>query len=323
MSSDSEKIVVFEAFEASPHTTAVLAAEGALMWDFPGRAAAIPLSQFLDLKFQEALAHFLEDASMETLSEFSAKVSKAGSKVTEIRDSPSPDLITQILFTVLETIGSSSQVPLLRKRVRDNVNIDKAERPWRRHPVWLVLRVYIQRLLYLTLGGLIGRAVYKSLLIINLLTLLKQCPRRISAEMTMLLKRKVCRRLAKMEMEANDQGNSSVCRSVLDAMSPDTQWIVESVSDDIRAAWLTFRQQKTRRVYRLPPAQRRATERDFVLPLSCSGGFLDNLLRNFSPGISRGKSAVELDITDEGIKTVQSFTEKYRRLVDLENTLKE
>lgn len=320
--SNGPETVIFEAFETSPHTSAVLAAEGALAWEFPGRAAAIPLSLFLDSNFQDGLAQFLESASTETLSEFSAKVSKAGRKVDEIRDTPSPDLITQLLMTLLETIGSPYQAPVLRKRVRDNVNIDNAERPWRRHPFWLVLRVAIQRHLCLALGVFDGRAVYKLLLITTLTTLLKQCPGRVSAEMALLLKRKVCRRLAKLEMEATQQGESSICYCVLRAIGPDTQAIIESVSEQIKSTWSTFKLQKTRKVCRLSLAQCRASDRDFVLSLPCSGGILDNLLRNYPPAISRNSSSGKLEVTDEGIRAVQSFTGRYRELVGFENTLK-
>lgn len=259
---------------------------------------------------------------METLSDFSATVLKAGDKSEEVRDTPNPGLITKCLMPLLEHFGSQEQVPLLRKRVRDTVNIDNAMRPWRRHPFWLVLRVAVQRQLCLALGDLQGRAVYKCLIVIVLIHLLKQSPIRVSAEMTLLLKRKLCRRLAKLELESAGQDDSSTCHCLLKALGPGFGATIESVSEEMRTTWAAFKRQKTRKVSRLTPAQCRASNQDFVLPLSCSGKFLDNLLQSYSPGTSQNSTSSGLNITDEGIKMVQKFTEKYRGLADFEKSLK-
>lgn len=222
----------------------------------------------------------------------------------------------------LETIGSTTQVPRLRKRVRDTVNIDNAERPWRRHPFWLVLRVAIQRQLSLALGDCDGRAVYKFLLVYTLTTLLKQCPNRMAAEMTLLLKRKVCRRFAKLEDEATQLGESSLCRHLLRLISPRAKSVLSSVSYEINSAWSKFKQQKTREVFQLSPVHCQTSERDFVLPLKCSGELLDYMLQHYSPQLSRGSSSQELNITDEGIKMVQMFAKKYHDIADSEKSLK-
>jgi hypothetical protein len=142
----------------------VLAAENALQWDFPGRAAEIPLEDFLNPSFQECLASFLEKASIESLKCFEAHATKANTSVVEPRDTTNPTLVTHMLMSILEAIGSSADVPRLRKRVRDDVNIQRAELPWRRLPFWLVLRVATQRQLHLVLGDEAGRACYKFLI---------------------------------------------------------------------------------------------------------------------------------------------------------------
>ena len=156
--------VIFEAFEASPSSEDVLAAENALQWDFPGRAAEIPFDEFLKKSFQDSLATFLEQGSMESLKRFAALSVKAKASVIETRDTTDPALVTQMLMPLLEAVGSSVDVPRIRKRVRDDVNIQNAEFPWRRLPFWLVLRVATQRQLCLTLGNETGRACYKFLI---------------------------------------------------------------------------------------------------------------------------------------------------------------
>jgi len=193
--------VVFETFEVSPCSEAVLAAEGALQWDFPGRAAQISLTTFSDPSFRETLSTFLEQASTETLDRFAAVSRKAGASIAEVRDSANPALISQMLLPLLEAIGSSAKVPTLRKRVRDDINLDKAELPWRRVPYWLVLRVAVQRHLCLALGNDQGRLCYKFLICTLLSGLLTDCASQLDPESTVLLRSKQARRLAKLEME--------------------------------------------------------------------------------------------------------------------------
>lgn len=91
----------------------------------------------------ESLATFIEQAGAESLERFQAHSRKAKVSVAEVRDTADPALITQVLLPLLEAIGSSVDVPKLRKRVRDDVSFHKALLPWRRLPFWLVLRVAI------------------------------------------------------------------------------------------------------------------------------------------------------------------------------------
>ena len=124
--------VLFETFEASPTTTAVLAAPRALEWDFPGRSCRLSLEAFQDPSFQLSLATFLEQASMESLNSLSAQITKAGISVAEERDTSDPALITQMLMSILEAVGEARQPNLLRKHVRDDVNMVDARSEERR-----------------------------------------------------------------------------------------------------------------------------------------------------------------------------------------------
>ena len=85
---------------------------------------------------------------MEPLKRFEARSAKAKVSVIEARDTNDPALVTQMLMPLLEAVGSRVEAPRLRKRVRDDVNIQHAEFPWRRLPFWLVLRVESQEIVY-------------------------------------------------------------------------------------------------------------------------------------------------------------------------------
>jgi hypothetical protein len=106
-----------------------------------------------------------------------------------------------MLMPLLEAVRSSINVPRLRRRVRDDINIQNAEFPWRRLPFWLVLRVATQRQLCLALVNETGRACYKFLICTVLPQLLEDCAGQLVPEFTMMLKAKLCRRHAKLEMD--------------------------------------------------------------------------------------------------------------------------
>jgi len=52
--------------------------------------------------------------------------------------------ITQLLIMILHGMGKEAKVNRITKRVADEVCWYSARNPWRRSPLWLVLRVAIQ-----------------------------------------------------------------------------------------------------------------------------------------------------------------------------------
>ncbi len=201
-SSISGNSVLFEAFEASPLSEDVLASKNALHWDFPGSAVAISISEYEKTSFQDELATFLERASTESIKRFAAHTNKPGSFAFESRDTVDPALITQMLMTLLEVNGSRVFPPLLQKRVRDDVCWSEGgEKPWRRCPFWLVLRVAVHRHLSVTLGGDVGRIQYKFLICLALSRFLGECLGQIGLDLALFLKTKLCRRLVKLEVD--------------------------------------------------------------------------------------------------------------------------
>lgn len=81
--------------------------------------------------FLDQLATTLEEASIESLKQFSAHSFKAGTYVSEVRDTSKLAVITQMLMALLEANGCRTFPPTLRKRVRDEVSwTDGAIEPW-------------------------------------------------------------------------------------------------------------------------------------------------------------------------------------------------
>ncbi|KAL2878922.1 hypothetical protein SGCOL_005890 [Colletotrichum sp. CLE4] len=153
--------VVFEAFEASAKDENVLATKSALLRDFPGIAVAIPFTIFADHHFQSSLATFIEQPSLEIVKDFAAHAFKAGTNIFEYRNTGDPAIITSFLMAILEEYGQRIAPVLLRKRVHDDVCWDRAKKPWRRLPYYLILRVCIERYLCVSLNPEQGRLEYK------------------------------------------------------------------------------------------------------------------------------------------------------------------
>ena len=158
--------VIFEGFEASPTSKEVLAAAGALKWDFfSSGVVAVPYSTFAEEQFQKQLALFLEQCSTQSIKRFASFSTKAGTSTYECRDTVDPAMITTLLMTLLEALGNRIYPPIIRKRIRDDVLwSDRAEMPWRRSPRWLVLRVGLLRHLTAIGGQEVGRIQYKFLM---------------------------------------------------------------------------------------------------------------------------------------------------------------
>ena len=168
---------------------------------------------------------------MESLKRFEARSAKAKASVIEARDTTDPALVTQMLMPLLEAVGSSVDVPRLRKRVRDDVNIQNAEFPWRRLPFWLVLRVATQRQLCLAFGNETGRACYKFLICTVLAQLLEDCAGKLAPELTMMLKAKLCRRLAKLEMDKTQ--TSAVYKRLFGSIGPMLKGIIKKATEQV------------------------------------------------------------------------------------------
>lgn len=327
LSSNETRNVVFEAFEASPSSEEVLASKNALIQSFPGRACAVSETHFSHEDFQASLAEFLEKASMETLSRLAAHTRKAGVEIAEERDTTDPAMIMQLLIPLLETLGEPIRVEKFQKRVRDEVNIEVESKtgsslPFRRHPFWLILRVAVQRQLILSLGYHSGRALYKAIVAIVLAQLMTSAAGELKPELTLMLRAKLCRRLAKLEQEMLQAlGGSSVYNCFFSSMGSWLEQTIQSVTDKMELVWAHFKRRTTRHVEPLPAPQ--SVPYDHLrLQLRQSGSYLEGILRQPPVEKEHALAADAIHIEDEGIKQVQKFTTRYLKIVALEDEIR-
>ena len=158
--------VVCECFEASPSSAAVMASDGALTRRFPAHAVSVPLEVFEDQKFQSELADNLCRLDVEQVEEMIPKRQKAGRGMVQIRDSPNPHLVTEMLMAILASLGTPVNVQQIQKRTRDDALLEtRTLLPWRRSSLWLALRVTIQSSLVRMLPHAEATVEYKNFMI--------------------------------------------------------------------------------------------------------------------------------------------------------------
>ncbi|KAH8756104.1 hypothetical protein F5883DRAFT_570317 [Diaporthe sp. PMI_573] len=148
---------------------------------------------------------------------------------------------------MIRKLGETLHVDKFRKRARDDINIEVQSRtgstlPFRRHPFWLVLRVAVQRQLIVSLGYESGRAMYKSIIAIVLAQLMTKVVGHLKPELTLLLRAKLCRRLAKLEQErAEHVGADSIYESFFRSMGPWMEQTIQSATDRVNVIWEHFK----------------------------------------------------------------------------------
>lgn len=306
-----------------------IAVEGALKWEFPGMAVSLDNCEFENPVFQDNLASFVSKASIEAIDEFEAKTRKAGAKVSETRNTTNPAIITKFLMTILEVNGSRIHPPPLGKRVRDDVCWDDAELPWRRSPFWLVLRVCIQRLLYLRLGAIFGRPLYKFLMCSLLARLLEDCVQQLSIipdfspEQCNFLKTKLCRRLAKLEDERTKSPAESQELHVMlfNAVGPLCQKSIDVATSAFETEWNYFKRKFQRRIPELPF---QAQEKDLRLTMLNSFSYIQGILDLHKHGRPLNRKSLVQGLSDPTSRrsTTKEFTtlnKRYSSLAEIES----
>ncbi|KAI1307733.1 hypothetical protein F5Y03DRAFT_114674 [Xylaria venustula] len=197
--SRSNDSVLFELFEISPSNKAILAAKGRLRRHFPGAAVVIGINEFQQPDFQMAIAQTLADMSMHVVEAMQPKVKKAGDYIAEDRDTNHPGMVCEVLHGVLRSIGEPVACPAIVKNMRDDVLWSDARSPWRRSPVWLLIRVALQLGFKRKTAPSETDAVYKEAMLLILCHILKLATKQpVPSEALFSMNAKLSRRLLKI-----------------------------------------------------------------------------------------------------------------------------
>ncbi|PBL01452.1 hypothetical protein ARMGADRAFT_1073734 [Armillaria gallica] len=209
--------VIYEAFEVMFPNEKVMGAIGKLISSFPGPAIAVPSEIFDVPAFRQELASFLVEMHNDFLKEALPTSRKAGHDVIEEREPAHPRFITQLLTGILYGQGGrAADIKRFSKRINDDIRWLNAKLPWRRSPIWLVLRVALQSSLfegsslyiyYLYEKFILCQGVdhfdYKTFLAYFLASILDEARLKgRRSDLIDVMKKKMCRRLAKLGSSA-------------------------------------------------------------------------------------------------------------------------
>ncbi|KAH9019095.1 hypothetical protein EDB84DRAFT_1275959 [Lactarius hengduanensis] len=183
--------VRFEIFEVSPPASNVMSTDGKLLCSYPGPTIEISSDIFSNACFLREVASFLIQMDVDDGLDSTATTVKAGSTVREARESAHPRYISELLVGILRGFGQPASVDRITKRIGDEVLWKDAYKPWRRSPLWLIIRVALQTSL--------DRDVYKTFILFFHAHLLHICiKRKFPSETLHLMRVKMARRLSKL-----------------------------------------------------------------------------------------------------------------------------
>ncbi|KAI9447738.1 hypothetical protein H4582DRAFT_2137682, partial [Lactarius indigo] len=182
--------VRFEIFEVSPPNSVIVSTNGRLLCSYPGPAVQVSSEIFFNQCFLRELASFLIQMDVDVLDSTATTV-KAGSTVREVRESTDPRYISELLVGVLRGFGQPATVDRITKRIGDEVLWKGAYKPWRRSPLWLVIRVALQTSL--------ESDMYKTFMLFFHAYLLQvSITKSFSSETLHFMRAKIARRLSKL-----------------------------------------------------------------------------------------------------------------------------
>ncbi|CAL1705838.1 unnamed protein product [Somion occarium] len=203
----SEQSAVFEAFGVSQKNEAVIDTVGKLICSYPGPAVEIPEAVFLDPDFQYELSSVLSQMDVDHL-ELPTTI-KARSEVQNIRETTDPKHITHLLVETLRAMGKWADVRRVTKRIADDVLWYKAHKPWRRSPLWLVIRVALQT-------TLVSQQEYKRFMVFLMSRVLRLAvTREFPSDLLFTMRAKVARRLAKLSESSTPPFVNTIVKEVV------------------------------------------------------------------------------------------------------------
>lgn len=231
---------------------------------------AVPRETFEDASFLDQLARYIVRLSSEEVSEYVPKSRKARTNVAEIRDTVIPSLVTEMLMTLLQAIGERKLTKRTAKRTHEDVLWDQTLKPFRRSPLWLVLRVSMQRTLQRLHGDEDGLIYHKNFIaliaskICNSITLSA-----IEISLAISVSAKLARRLHKIQVDP--------------LLEEHFKAVLQRSEDYVDSRWAKAMSLCSRSLLLLPTG---ATSTDLELSMTSSRAYLNSVLASEAPTAS-------------------------------------
>ncbi|CAE6459581.1 unnamed protein product [Rhizoctonia solani] len=187
----------FEAFEIQPQTEDVMSITGKVVRHFPGPAVELHNLVANDHDFIAEVANILVQMDTELFADAQPTTRKAGTNVRESRNSINPNYFIQYFFGFLRGMGTTINPPRVVKRLADEVLWMNAKNPWRRSPIWLLIRVALQT-------SFDSTTTYKHFMVCYHAYVLSRCAKwgTFSSDLLHAMRVKMARRLHKIKDSA-------------------------------------------------------------------------------------------------------------------------
>jgi hypothetical protein len=176
----------FEVFEVLPPIGAVIKAKGKLLRTYPRRAMQVPINKLREKTLLELSSSLLD------LHYSNSTPATSPAKSVQAKD------LWRLLKDILGKFCQRVVVDPITKRIRDEVLLNSSDevlwsqaKPWRRSPLWLVLRVSLQ-------SSLRSSNLYKLFILFFHAHLLHNSHRDLPSELIYAMRTKMARRLAKL-----------------------------------------------------------------------------------------------------------------------------
>ncbi|KAH3956582.1 hypothetical protein HBH98_241660 [Parastagonospora nodorum] len=193
--------IVFESFELSPTNEAAMTS-GRLKRVFPALASRIPVVKMQQEQLRKTVASTIAKLTTQKALGFQPKVRKALTVHDEPRDTASPAMVTDWFMNLTAALGDPMDTVRIMKNTREEVLWQKGQ-PWRRSPLWLLLRVSLQLLFSSNAGGSHPTfELYKAFMIILLSHMLRSAEghsKDLGNEPLHYISAKLLRRMGKFE----------------------------------------------------------------------------------------------------------------------------
>ncbi|KUI70693.1 hypothetical protein VM1G_06338 [Cytospora mali] len=211
--------IQFESFEVSPENSAAMSTQGRLRRCFPGPLLCIKKEHCKQPELLSNLANTLSKLSFQKAG-MTPKVRKSQNKVEETRDTTHPGLISELVVAFLQPVSSVPTAHKIWKNTREEVLWKDTLHPWRRSPLWLLLRTVMQ-LLFTRFqvarpsepATTTSRCLYKPFMIYLLATVLSKSislGRSTEPDIIFCMSAKIHRRMLKLNSEEHEPGISVV-----------------------------------------------------------------------------------------------------------------
>lgn len=229
--------LVFEAFELSPSNSEVMKASGRLIRHFPG--ATVAINAIMHAELLPVVAKTLSTMCHGAVPEMQPRSSKAGDKHEEHRDTTDPAIVTELFIGFLRGLGDAANISGVCKHTRDEVLWSNTLAPWRRSPMWLLIRVTLHLLTKRSSNG--ADRPYKRIMlyILSYLMDLAQLSRLLSDPLY-AMSAKIVRRLRKLRL-CQDQHTTEP-----DLLFSHIENLLKRTSDLLSRRWLHLQKSDVR-----------------------------------------------------------------------------